>query len=274
MLARETSGYHQIETLFIRVDLADTVTVRVHPGGGRRLDTGSADLGLPDRNLAMRAAVAYQEACGWPAGFHVTLDKAVPAGAGLGGGSADAGAVLRALNALAPTPVTEVELLAIGVSLGADVPFLTSEVPFALGWGRGERLLGLTAPPARDVVIVVPPFAVSTAEAYELISPRVAAGAPSAQLVAAGALSDWGMLVALAGNDFEREVAARNPEVGRIRDALLTSGAKLAQLTGSGSAVFGVFDRAPAIDALAFRVEGMVIPTRTAERVAPVELIE
>ncbi len=90
------------------------------------------------------------EATGWPAGFAITIEKRIPVGAGLGGGSADAGAVLRAMNALAPHPVGEAELLRIAAPLGADVPFLTGTAPLALAWGRGERMLrAATAPGAQ-----------------------------------------------------------------------------------------------------------------------------
>src|SRR6188472_3643240 len=116
ILAREESGYHQIETLFLRLMLADDVVVRIIDGA-RSLDTtGAVDprqLGPVERNLAWRAATAYADATGWPAGFAIELTKEIPIGGGLGGGSADAGAVLRALDALAPTPIGEPALLAI-----------------------------------------------------------------------------------------------------------------------------------------------------------------
>ena len=141
ILAREESGYHQIETLFCRIALADTVKVRI-AASGRSIDAVGAripasGLGPPDQNLAWRAAVAYAEATGFPGGFEISIEKRIPVGGGLGGGSADAGAVLRALNVLNPRPVPGAELLRLAVSLGADVPFLTQdETPLALGWGR------------------------------------------------------------------------------------------------------------------------------------------
>ena len=109
ILAREGSGYHQLETVFCRVDLGDRVTVRTGMRG-RSLDCAGArmpaeGLGPVERNLAWRAAVAFAEAAGWPSGFAIELEKEVPTGGGLGGGSADAGAVRRALNAVAPAPL-------------------------------------------------------------------------------------------------------------------------------------------------------------------------
>jgi len=173
ILTREAGGYHQIETLFLRLALADTVRVRL-TAGERTLDVqgldGRTTLGPGDQNLAWRAADAYAGEAGWPAGFAIELVKRIPVGGGLGGGSADAGGVLRVLDALAPRPMPATQMLRIAASLGADVPFLTTEHPYALAWGRGERLLPLSPPPARDVVLVVPPFGVNTAEAYRWLA--------------------------------------------------------------------------------------------------------
>ena len=105
VLAREALGYHQIETLFCRLALADDVVVRVTPGA-RTLDCRGAGVGPTERNLAYRAALAYAEARGWPDGFAIEIDKHIPVGGGLGGGSADAAAVLRALAALDPAPMS------------------------------------------------------------------------------------------------------------------------------------------------------------------------
>ena len=130
VLEREASGYHQIETVFQRLALADVVTVRA--ADGRSLDTRwtgpgvAPDLGSVERNLAWRAADAYARATGWPGGFAIEVEKSIPVGGGLGGGSADAAAVLRGLDALAPRPVGPAALVDIGSRLGADVAFLTS----------------------------------------------------------------------------------------------------------------------------------------------------
>src|SRR3982751_6289548 len=116
VLARESSGYHQIETLFCRLALGDDVTVRVGVRG-RSLDCNGAlpseGLGPVEQNLAWRAAVAYADAASWPIDFAIEIEKRIPVGGGLGGGSADAGAVLRALDALAPSPLAPQALLDI-----------------------------------------------------------------------------------------------------------------------------------------------------------------
>jgi 4-diphosphocytidyl-2-C-methyl-D-erythritol kinase len=284
ILARETSGYHQLETLFLRLALADDVLVRVTDGGCSLDVAGDVDprqLGPAERNLALRAASAYVGATGWPAGYAIELTKQIPVGGGLGGGSADAGAVLRALDAMAPAPIGEPRLLAIAAQLGADVPFLTSTSAFALAWGRGERLLTLSAPDEREVLLVLPPFAVNTTEAYGwLVAARDAGDrhdAADAVLdpLEASSLPDWASIARLATNDFERVVAARHPNVDSILAQLRALGCAPAMLSGSGSSIFGVLPPATRVDVPRF--EGAhggpaprVLLTHTAAAVAPV----
>lgn len=273
ILAREASGFHQLETLFLRIALADRV--RVHRAATRSLDVAGlapdATLGPMEQNLAWRAATAYADAAGWRDGFAIELEKRIPVGGGLGGGSADAGAVLRALDALAPAPLGETALMRIAASLGADVPFLASEHAYALAWGRGERMLALVAPESRPVVLVVPPFAVNTAAAYGwLADARAAQGAaPTAgPALAPAALADWDALAAQAVNDFEPVVAARHPEIGAIVTALRDIGCAPAMMSGSGSTLFGVCPRGVQHEVA---VEGgRNILTRTVTTVAPV----
>jgi 4-diphosphocytidyl-2-C-methyl-D-erythritol kinase len=281
ILARETSGFHQIETLFLRLALADDLLVRA-TSGARSLDVdGEIDprqLGATERNLAWRAANAYASATGWPAGFAIQLTKRIPVGGGLGGGSADAGAVLRALDAIAPSPVGEPALLAIAARLGADVAFLASSSVYALAWGRGERLLALRPPEEREVLLVLPPFAVNTSEAYGwLVAAREAGdvGGGSSGMLDPKSLADWPTIARLATNDFEPVVAARNPMIERVVARLRDLGCAPAMMSGSGSSVFGVLPPAAQIDVPRFGGElGGPAPrallTRTAVDVAPV----
>jgi 4-diphosphocytidyl-2-C-methyl-D-erythritol kinase len=281
ILARETSGYHQLETLFLRLVLADDLLVRA-TSGARSLDVdGEIDprlLGAPERNLAWRAADAYAAATGWPAGFAIELTKRIPVGGGLGGGSADAGAVLRALEAMSPAPIGEPALLAIAARLGADVAFLASSSAFALAWGRGERLLGLGAPEERELLLVLPPFAVNTGEAYGwLAAARDARGAEgdASGALDARTLGDWTTIARLAINDFEPVVAARHPMIERVLTRLRELGCAPAMMSGSGSSLFGVLPRSASVDVPRFDGElggpaPRVLRTRTAVTVAPV----
>ena len=224
ILARERGGYHEIETLFARIALADIVTVRPRDEE-RSLVVRGLESGPEQENLAYRAAVAYGDAIGWPRGFEIEIDKRIPVGGGLGGGSADAGAVLRALNALAPRPVTGAELLRIALTLGADVPYLTSTEPFALAWGRGERMLALPALPERTVLLVLPGFAVSTAEAFGWLASSRPADVPSPRLVTCRRSSRRGIRSSRTSSTTSSSVVCeRYPEVGDASIAQLRAG--------------------------------------------------
>lgn len=253
VLAREDVGFHQIETLFCRLDLGDEIVVET--GSTRRsLKCGGiamppdGNLGEPEANLAWRAADAYAAATGWPAGFSISIDKRIPVGGGLGGGSADAGAVLRCLEALAPAPLGAVRLLQLAATLGSDVPFLTLEDPLALAWGRGERLLALPPLPAREVTLACAPpgEGVATADAYGWI--RESRGAretestltvrSSSRRLAAHALAEWAAIEALMSNDFEEAVLPRHRLAGEMYAALRHAGGGPTLLAGSGATVF------------------------------------
>jgi 4-diphosphocytidyl-2-C-methyl-D-erythritol kinase len=280
ILARETSGYHQLETLFLRIALADDVRITI-TSGARTLDIdGDIDarqIGAVERNLAWRAADAYAAATGWPAGFNIHLTKRIPIGAGLGGGSADAAAVLRAFDAIAPTALGETGLLTIAEGLGADVPFLTTNLPYALAWGRGERLLAVPAPPEREVLLLLPPFSVNTSSAYGWVA-AAREGAVSSDVVApieATSLSEWEYIATLATNDFEPVVSTRHPEIPTLVTQLRGAGCAVAMMSGSGSAVFGVLPAVGGVEMPRFAASGpapapRVVLTRTAVRVEPV----
>jgi 4-diphosphocytidyl-2-C-methyl-D-erythritol kinase len=273
ILARERGGYHSIETLFARIALADTVTIRPRDEE-RSVVVHGIEIGAQEQNLAYRAAVAYCDATGWPRGFDIEIEKRIPVGGGLGGGSADAGAVLRGLNALASRAVPAPELLRIAMTLGSDVPYLTSTEPFALAWGRGERLLALPALPERTVVLVIPDYAVSTAEAYEWIAASRHADVASPRLVSVPELATWDSLAQHVVNDFESVVAERHPDISTVIGQLREFGASIAGMSGSGSTLFGILPLFADTVALTSALPGMVVPTRTVTRVAAVELVE
>jgi 4-diphosphocytidyl-2-C-methyl-D-erythritol kinase len=273
VLAKEASGYHSIETIFLRLDLGDDVRVRI--ASGRSLECVGAAMpdsgvGPAEKNLAYRAAIAYQEATGWPSGFAIEIDKRIPVGGGLGGGSADAGAVLRALDALSPNPLLS-RLVELATPLGADVPFMAIESPMALGWGRGERLLPLHVLNARPVLLAIPDFSVATADAYGWLSSDRGTYAPGSAVIAAESLATWESIAAIATNDFERVVAGRRPIIDQLVEWLNSMGALVAMMSGSGSTVFGVFPEG-ADSAPSFASGVRIVKTRTSERVLGVEV--
>lgn len=269
--AREDNGYHQLESLFLRIDLADTVRVAT--------DTKLRELSCPgldvpaEQNLAYRAAVAFMEAAQWNSGFNIQIEKRIPAGGGLGGGSADAGAVLRALNAIAPKPLALDALLTVASKLGADVPFLSIDAAFALGWGRGERLLELRALPARDVLLALPDFGVETKAAfgwYAAANANRAERAPAP--LSLDHLDRWEKVAALAVNDLEDVVIAKHPSIGACVETLQAAGARIARMSGSGSTSFGIFDRRVAEPE--FPAGTRIVQTRTCTSVAQIKLLD
>lgn len=242
ILAREHSGFHQIETAFLLLDLADHIEVR-RIDRGVKLEVDGPDLGPAEENLAVRAAKAVLEATGAKFGVEIALTKRIPTRAGLGGGSSDAAATLHAVNALAGNAVPRHELNHLGAKLGADVAFFTAGVPAALGWGRGERLLALTPPPAAPALIVLPRgIEVSTPDAYRWWDQSaVHDGSRGPVVLEPDSLSSWGSVGRLGANDFELPVFGKHPEIRAVFERLAGTRPYWVRMSGSGSAVAAVY---------------------------------
>lgn len=272
VLGRETDGYHGIETLFCRLDLADTLRAERREGQGVTVEVSGADVGPPETNLAARAARAVLGALEQRFAVHLTLTKRIPIGSGLGGGSADAAAALQAVNRLAGDAVPRHELLQFAARLGSDVPFCLSGAPLALAWGRGERLLRLPALPPAPGLVLSPPTAIATADAYRWVdAARESAGRRGAVALDLDALSRWGDIARMAGNDFESPVFARHPEVRAAFEALVATHPVVCRMTGSGSSLLAIYrtagDREDARMRLGRR-HGTVTPIETASHPA------
>ncbi len=243
VLGKRPDGYHEIDTIFQAIDLADEVAVRLG-GSGVRLDVAGADLGPVEDNLAYRAAERLIAEVGFDGGCDIHLVKRIPSGAGLGGGSSDGAAVLRCVARLLGLAVGDARVARVAAELGSDVPFFLGASPLARGQGRGELLEPLEPLPAADLVLVSPPVHVATAAAYRALSEsgRRRTPVPGRD---AGAPMSWADVAANAWNDFQAVVGAVHPEIGRALQALLAAGASMALMSGSGSSVFGRFgDRA------------------------------
>jgi 4-diphosphocytidyl-2-C-methyl-D-erythritol kinase len=268
VLAREADGYHGIETLFALLDLRDTVIAERRDGHDVTLEVeGGEDLGPVDQNLAVRAAPPVHQAPGRHFGVHLRLTKRIPVRAGLGGGSSDAAATLAAVNHLAADAVPRHELLQFGAALGADVPFLVTGAPLALGWGHGERLLRLPPLAGAPALLLTPSVGVDTAEAYGWVdAARHSAGRRGALALDLDALSSWGSIGRMAGNDFESAVFGKLPAVRAAFDALVGTRPLVCRMTGSGSTIFAIYrsarDRDDAADMLG-RKHGTVRPVAT-----------
>ncbi|MGI9039564.1 MAG: 4-(cytidine 5'-diphospho)-2-C-methyl-D-erythritol kinase [Gemmatimonadales bacterium] len=242
VLAREADGYHGVETLYCLVDLADTLRAERRDGRGVTIDVTGADVGPAEQNLAVRGAAAVLTATGDRFGVHLTLTKKIPVQAGLGGGSSDAAAALLAVNRLAANAVPRHEPLQFAAWLGSDVPFFLSGALLALGWGHGERLLRLPPLPAAPALLLSPATKVATAEAYGWVdAARQSSGRRGALALDLDALSRWGDIGRMAGNDFESPVFGRHPEIRSAFEALVGTHPLVCRMSGSGSTLFAVY---------------------------------
>lgn len=242
VLARRADGYHAVETVMWPIGWADALTAE--PADGLALTCSDLALPTDGANLVVRAAEALAAWAGVTPAARMHLDKRVPYGAGLGGGSSDAAAALRLLARLWALDVPAPAMHALAAALGSDVPFFLDGVP-ARAVGRGERLTPLATldgAPYRlpfALAVVVPPVHVPTAGAYRLVTPRADGRPDLAALVTSSDPERWRRELV---NDFQVPVEAAYPAVGEARRALEAAGAHYAALSGSGSAVVGVFD--------------------------------
>jgi 4-diphosphocytidyl-2-C-methyl-D-erythritol kinase len=248
VLYRRPDGYHEIRTVFQTISLADRLDISFTPARTLRIEVkGTPE--IPD-NLVERAARLVMEALSIQGHVLFNLKKNIPAGAGLGGGSSDAAAVLLALPALAKKVLAGDRLHMLATQIGSDVPFFLHGGT-SLGLGRGEELYPLPDLPRERGLLVVPPIHSSTAEAYRDLSPGLTSIPLQNKLnsfqqevwrgVAGGSVTTS---VTTDDNDFEEVVFARHPELRQIKEKLLRYGAKPAAMTGSGSAIFGIFAEA------------------------------
>jgi 4-diphosphocytidyl-2-C-methyl-D-erythritol kinase len=247
VLGKRADGYHELRTIFQTVSLHDDLRLRHSRKHGISLTVrGNPVLSQEplEKNLVYRAVEALCRELKVRSGVEIVLDKKIPAGRGLGGGSSDAAAALLGYLRLTGTRIDPARLLAIAANLGADVPFFLFG-GCALGVGKGEEIYPLPDLPASTYLIVSPhAIHVPTSEAYRwLHAPELASLTKSAaahKLYEFCALC-WSPQEASLSNDFEAAVFRRHARLNQIKRALLRKGASEALLAGSGSAVFGVF---------------------------------
>jgi len=257
VLGRRADGYHEIRTLFQTVTLHDRLTFGPSPDDRIQLECDAPGVPSDERNLVRRAAEALRERYGVRGGARVLLEKTIPAGGGLGGGSSDAAAALVGLSHLWGLETGARELSEIGARLGADVPFFLTGGT-ALGTGTGTDVTPVKDLAEHHLVVVTPGVEVSTAEAYGALSaPALTKEGSVANLsVSRTEARIYDSLCGMMSNDFERVVYGLHPAIERARDALLGAGARCAMLSGSGSSVFGVFDTRGEAERAGLALEG------------------
>lgn len=243
VLGRRADGYHEIETVFQTITLHDNLTFEAKPNGNLEFVCTDPDIPTDKSNLVIRAADALRERFNVNEGARVELEKVIPAGGGLGGGSSDAAVALVALARLWKIETTKDELSEIGARLGADVPFFLTGGT-ALGAGTGAEISPLEDAEKMHLVVVTPDVHVSTAEAYKALNSPALTKDKGVVNLSVSRTDDefYDSLREGLSNDFEAVVTRLHPEVGRARDALERVGARRAALSGSGSSLFGVFE--------------------------------
>lgn len=236
VFGRRPDGYHDIRSVMVPVSLYDEVTVEEIPCG---IVVECDDPGVPvdATNTCRRAASLFRERAGVPAGVRIRIRKGIPSQAGLGGGSSDAAATLKGLCALTGSRLPPEELPAVAARVGADVPFFTLGCP-ALVEGVGEILTPIPWKVPFHAAIVKPPFGMPTREGYERLRRGPMEAPPGGRVPS---FPDLAGLASAVRNDFEEAWAPVRPEIARIKAGLLAAGAQAAGLSGSGSAVFGLF---------------------------------
>jgi len=238
VLGQRPDGYHELRTIFQTISLADRIEMAFTPG---RKTTVKLDdeLAIPD-NLVSRAAHFALDAMRAAGRVEMRLTKQIPMGAGLGGGSSDAAAVLLALPVLAGRKLDIEKLSELAQQLGSDVGFFLLGGR-AVGIGRGTELFPLPDGPAQKALVVAPGVHVSTPRAYRDLSPRLTSESQQNKIFSFQ-YQVWGRGVEwLPRNDFEEVVFPQHPSLAAIKKRLLRSGASVALMTGSGSALFGLY---------------------------------
>jgi len=239
VLKKRKDGFHEIETLFERISVCDEIILRPVKSG-IHVESDSREIPKGPRNLAWRAAKLLKDTFHIREGVHITIHKKIPVSAGLGGGSSNAATVLLGLNKLWKLGLSKKELVKLGARLGSDVPFFISETSFCLGYGRGEILTKINT---RGVkfwhVVVKPPFGISTKEAYKAFS-KLGLTLPWADvkiLVRSLRKGQAGVVSKGLLNSLDAGIG----QITAIKQALLAQGALGALMSGSGSAVFGIY---------------------------------
>ena len=229
-------GYHEIRSVMVPVSLYDEVTVEAIPEG-IFVECDAPDVPTDEANTCHRAASLFREGPGLPGGVRIRIKKGIPSQAGLGGGSSDAAATLKGLCSVTGRVPPQADLLAMAARVGADVPFFTLGSA-ALVEGFGEIVTPIPWKVPFHAVIVLPAFGLSTREGYERLRRGPMEAPPKGGIPS---FRDLSGLAAIVRNDFEEAWAPVRPEIGRIKGELLAAGALAAGLSGSGSAVFGLF---------------------------------
>ncbi len=255
VLRRREDGYHDVELIFNEISLSDTVSVALRDD--KKILLTCDDLSLPtdEKNIAYRSAEAFFKESKMDFGAQIDIKKRIPHGAGLAGGSADAAAVLKALNILTGEPFDNEKLMKIGVTLGADVPFCIMGGS-ALAEGIGEILTPLPVLEGLTFVLAKPKESISTKWVYENLNLEKRPDNLCVQAVAEGIRrGNLEMIFKNAGNIMEGVTATKVPVINEIKNCFIENGAEISLMSGSGTTTFGVFTDAKKAELAAQKIK-------------------
>jgi 4-diphosphocytidyl-2-C-methyl-D-erythritol kinase len=252
---RRGDGYHELDSIFLPLELADEIRIEIREANEPAVEVHCSipELARSQNNLAASAARAFMTEFELAADVFIDLEKRIPVGAGLGGGSSDAATILCMMAAAAQLTDDDSagRLRRIALSLGADVPFFLDPRPSRVT-GIGERIAAIDGVPRIPLVIAVPPFEVSTAAIFRALEPAGWSGAAPDEHLEAIVRGDIALEHLV--NDLAAVAIAQFPEIRRLKKLLEDSGALVAQMSGSGGAVFGLFDSTEAAESAALKI--------------------
>jgi 4-diphosphocytidyl-2-C-methyl-D-erythritol kinase len=251
VLGRRPDGYHDIRTLFQTISLADELEIEPAPDGVLTLSGDDPSIAWDGSNLIDRAARLLQTRAGTAAGARIVVRKTIPAGRGLGGGSSNAAATLLALNELWGLGLGTGDLAPLASVLGADVPYFLHG-GLCLGQGIGERLTPLEDLAPLACLLVLPSYPIATASVYAGIDAALTSPGKVSKIERFLKAGDFGILE----NDLERVIFPAHPDLERWTDLFREAGALVSQVSGSGSAVYGLFPDAAGAEAARRRLPG------------------
>ncbi len=241
ILGRRSDGYHELETIMHEIPLFDRIEINISDGDKF---TGGTNLSFikTEKNIAIIAAKKFMERIGVTRAIDIRIEKNIPVGAGLGGGSADAAAVLRELNLYFKKPLNRDELISLAAEIGADVPFCLYG-GCALCGGIGEKLQQIAELPPCYIVLVKPPVSISTGLLFSMIDKEKIKGHPDTEGVKRALKEGLVREVSLRLYNVMEETAAKVcPDIRKIRYKMIAGGAFGSVMSGSGSCVYGIFE--------------------------------
>jgi 4-diphosphocytidyl-2-C-methyl-D-erythritol kinase len=266
---KRNDGYHDIYTWFQAIDLCDILEITRIPHGEMTVAVTGADLPSGPDNLVFRSADQLRKKFGLAGGLEIKLEKKIPVGAGLGGGSSDAAACMKAVNRLFALGMDNRQLMAEGAKIGSDVPFFFSPGQAEVT-GRGEIVMPITLPIDYEILLAMQPFQISAREAYERVKIDLTAGNYRRNFDGCQSVEQLIDIIHGVPNDLETALLQSHSELSYVRKKLVGAGARLVRMSGSGPTMFAIFDhtsrgsiggRAAALSGVATRlVQPTIIP--------------